>query len=64
MAMAGLSEHVIYEVPHAVTVRAGETASVELGSHAVRGDRVLVYDPKASEVCDAAGQARPVSNPS
>ena len=64
VALSGLSEHVIYEVPHAVTVRAGETASVELGSHAVRGDRVLVYDPKASEVCDAAGQARPVSNPS
>ena len=51
VALSGLSEHVIYEVPHAVTVRAGETASVELGSHAVRGDRVLVYDPKASEVC-------------
>ena len=51
LAMSGLSEHVIYVVPHPVSLAAGEAASVPIGSYKVRGERVLVFDRKESETC-------------
>ena len=39
------------EAPDKVTIRSKETAIVPILHHAIRGDRVLVYDPKESEVC-------------
>ena len=49
--MSGLSEHVIYHVPEPVTLASGQTASVHVGSFGLHGERVLLYDPKASETC-------------
>ena len=34
-----------------LTVAAGEACCCPIGSFAVRGERVLVYDPKVSETC-------------
>lgn len=51
LATKGLAEHVLYQVSDRVTIRSKETAIVPIFQHSVRGDRVLVYDPKASEVC-------------
>ncbi|CAJ1344417.1 unnamed protein product [Effrenium voratum] len=50
-ATKGLAEHVLYQAPDKVTIRSKETAIVPILHHAIRGDRVLVYDPKESEVC-------------
>jgi len=48
--MKGLAEHVLYKVAQKVTIHSQQTAIVPVASRAVRGDRVLVYDPKSSEV--------------
>ena len=48
MAMAGLSEHVIYSIAQPISLVAGETAAIPVGTYAVRGERVLVFDPKVS----------------
>jgi len=50
LATKGLAEHVLYEVEGKVSIRSMETAMVPVMSHSIRGERVLVYDPKASEV--------------
>eukprot|EP00933_Yihiella_yeosuensis_P007958 TRINITY_DN113185_c0_g1_i1.p1 TRINITY_DN113185_c0_g1~~TRINITY_DN113185_c0_g1_i1.p1 ORF type:complete len:850 (-),score=167.67 TRINITY_DN113185_c0_g1_i1:317-2782(-) len=50
LATKGLAEHVLYEVNGKVTIRSQETAIVPISANHVRGDRVLVYDPKQSEV--------------
>jgi len=50
LAMKGLSEHVLYKVEDKVTIRSKETAVVPVSAKAVKADRVLVYDPKSSEV--------------
>eukprot|EP00927_Polykrikos_kofoidii_P085461 TRINITY_DN9302_c2_g1_i1.p1 TRINITY_DN9302_c2_g1~~TRINITY_DN9302_c2_g1_i1.p1 ORF type:complete len:830 (+),score=124.96 TRINITY_DN9302_c2_g1_i1:55-2544(+) len=50
LATKGLAEHVLYEVKGRTSIRARETAIVPVKSNAIRGDRVLVYDPKCSEV--------------
>merc|ERR1711959_66267 len=50
LAAKGLAEHVLYTVPEKVTLRASETAIVPVATNAIRGDRVLLYDPKESEV--------------
>ena len=34
-----------------VTIHSKETAIVPIFQHSIQGDRVLVYDPKESEVC-------------
>lgn len=51
LATKGLAEHVLYQVSDRVTIRSKETAIVPIFQHGIKGDRVLVYDPKASEVC-------------
>uniref|UniRef100_A0A6B2L179 Ubiquitin-like domain-containing protein n=1 Tax=Arcella intermedia TaxID=1963864 RepID=A0A6B2L179_9EUKA len=48
--VSGLAEHVVYEIPRPVTIRALESAMVQIASLPLRGDRVLVYDYKVSEV--------------
>ena len=50
LATKGLAEHVLYEVCDKVSIRSKETAIVPVFQHAIKGDRVLVYDPKESEV--------------
>jgi ubiquitin len=49
-AMAGLSENVIYTIPTPVTLKAGESAAVEVARLNLNSKRVLVYDPKVNEV--------------
>ncbi|CAK9057916.1 unnamed protein product [Durusdinium trenchii] len=51
LATKGLAEHVLYQVSDKVSIRSRETAIVPIFQHAIKGDRVLVYDPKESEVC-------------
>ena len=51
IAMSGLSEHVIYSISQPISLVAGETAAIPVGTYAVRGERVLVFDPKVSETC-------------
>eukprot|EP00434_Breviolum_minutum_P008789 symbB.v1.2.007749.t1/scaffold480.1/size253386/11 len=51
LATKGLAEHVLYEVSDKVSIRSKETAIVPIFQQAIKGDRVLVYDPKESEVC-------------
>ena len=41
-----------------VTIHSKETAIVPIFQHSIKGDRVLVYDPKESEVCVKARGAR------
>jgi ubiquitin len=48
--MKGLAEHVLYKLAQRVTIHSKQTAIVPVAARAVRGDRVLVYDPKSSEV--------------
>merc|ERR1719446_635116 len=48
--MKGLAEHVLYKLSQKVTIHSKETAIVPVAARSVRGDRVLVYDPKTSEV--------------
>jgi len=50
LATKGLAEHVLYEVPEKVTLRSKENAIVPVCKNTIKGDRVLVYDPKESEV--------------
>jgi len=50
LATRGLAEHVLYQVRDKVTIRSKETAVVPVSAQGVRGKRVLVYDPKTSEV--------------
>jgi ubiquitin len=50
LATKGLAEHVLYEVQDRVTIRSKETAVVPVSARKVTGDRVLVYDPKESDV--------------
>jgi len=51
LATKGLAEHVVYNVQDKVTIHSKETAIVPIFQHAMKGERVLVYDPKESEVC-------------
>ena len=51
LAMAGLSEHVVYRVSAPISLAAGQAASVPIGTFALRGERVLVFDPKVSQTC-------------
>lgn len=51
LATKGLAEHVLYHVQDKVTIHSKETAIVPIFQHSIKGDRVLVYDPKESEVC-------------
>mmetsp|Transcript_13597 Transcript_13597/g.24242 ORF Transcript_13597/g.24242 Transcript_13597/m.24242 type:complete len:500 (-) Transcript_13597:2165-3664(-) len=48
--MSGLSEHVVYEVLQPITVRSKESVVVPILSHTLSGERILMYDPKTSEV--------------
>jgi len=50
LATKGLAQHVLYEVRDKVSIHSGQTAIVPVSSDAIKGDRVLVYDPKSSEV--------------
>jgi ubiquitin len=50
LATKGLAEHVLYEVRDRMTIRSKETAVVPVSSRKVTCDRVLVYDPKESDV--------------
>jgi ubiquitin len=50
LAIKGLAEHVLYEVPEKVTIHSKETAIVPVASRGIRGERVLVFDPKRCEV--------------
>mmetsp|Transcript_131026 Transcript_131026/g.339329 ORF Transcript_131026/g.339329 Transcript_131026/m.339329 type:complete len:812 (-) Transcript_131026:193-2628(-) len=50
LATKGLAEHVLYEVKEKVSIRSKQTAVVPISKNCLRGDRVLVYDPKSSEV--------------
>jgi ubiquitin len=49
--MQGLGEHVVYNVPSPVSIRAGESAMVSIASHDITGKQVLVYDHKVNSVC-------------
>ena len=40
---------VIYSISQPISLVAGETATIPVGNYAVRGERVLVFDPKVSE---------------
>jgi hypothetical protein len=48
--MKGLSEHVLYKVEDKVTIHSKETAIVPVSAKAIKADRVLVYDPKETEI--------------
>jgi len=48
--MSGLSEHVIYHIEVPVSLHAQESSIVQIAKLAVTGHRVLVYDPKETEV--------------
>jgi ubiquitin len=50
MQMSGIAEHVVYDIPAAVTIRAGESAVVPVASHPISAQRVLVYDPSENEL--------------
>merc|ERR1711998_110577 len=53
MAMSGLYEHVVYEIALPVSVKVNESAVVPittLDSSVLGAERVLVYDPKETEV--------------
>jgi len=50
LATKGLAEHVLYEVQGKVTVRSKESVILPVASRSIRGDRVLLYDPKSSIV--------------
>lgn len=46
----GISQAVAYSVPSPCSLAVGESALVEVASHTLAGDRVIVYDSKVSEV--------------
>lgn len=48
--MSGLAKHVIYDISVPVTILAKESSLVPIFSHAVKGDLVLVFDPRISEL--------------
>jgi hypothetical protein len=48
--MSGLTEHVVYEIGVPITLNSKESALVPIATHLIRGQIVLVYDPKESEV--------------
>uniref|UniRef100_A0A7S2Y101 Uncharacterized protein n=1 Tax=Fibrocapsa japonica TaxID=94617 RepID=A0A7S2Y101_9STRA len=48
--MAGLSEHVVYNISVPVSIASKESAVLPISSAVVDGSRVLVYDPKVNEV--------------
>eukprot|EP00930_Biecheleria_cincta_P039756 TRINITY_DN2729_c2_g1_i1.p1 TRINITY_DN2729_c2_g1~~TRINITY_DN2729_c2_g1_i1.p1 ORF type:complete len:840 (-),score=159.14 TRINITY_DN2729_c2_g1_i1:138-2594(-) len=50
LAMKGLSEHVLYKVEDKITIHSKETAIVPVSAKAIKADRVLVYDPKETEI--------------
>jgi ubiquitin len=50
MQMSGIAEHVVYDIPRSVTIRAGESAIVPVASHPISAQRVLVYDPSENEL--------------
>jgi len=50
LATRGLAEHVLYEVEGRISIRSGQTAVVPVSANCLKGDRVLVYDPKESQV--------------
>ena len=49
-ALSGLGEHVIFEAAAPVTLGARESAVIEVATLALRGARVLVFDPKDNEL--------------
>jgi len=53
MQLSGLSEHVLYEAPMSVSLRSGQAACIPVASWSLRGERVLVFDPKESTTCAA-----------
>jgi len=49
--MSGLSKHVVYDIPTAITVLAKESSLVPIGNfNNITADLVLVYDPKTNEL--------------
>mmetsp|Transcript_21872 Transcript_21872/g.32204 ORF Transcript_21872/g.32204 Transcript_21872/m.32204 type:complete len:841 (-) Transcript_21872:288-2810(-) len=50
MQMSGLSEHVVYNIPLKMTIRAKENAIVPICSTYMNGERVLRFDPKENDV--------------
>jgi len=50
LATKGLAEHVVFQVQDKVTIRSGETAVVPVMANPIRGERVLIYEPKSSDV--------------
>ncbi len=48
--MVGLGEHVVYEIAVPITLRAKESSILPINKYTITGDKVLVYDPKESEV--------------
>ena len=48
--LSGIGEHIVYDVPIPVTVKAHESAIVEIRSLQLPAKKVLMYDPKINEV--------------
>jgi len=48
--MSGLSEHVVYELKNPTTIYSKESALVPIHRWDLKGDEVLVYDPKINEL--------------
>ena len=49
-ALKGVGEVVTYEVPNTISLRAKESALVEIGNFTLNAKRVLQYDRKGNEV--------------
>ena len=49
-AMSGLSEHVVYEITLPITLNIAESAVVPVKTLRPKAERVVVYDPKVTEV--------------
>eukprot|EP00747_Dinoflagellata_sp_TGD_P060790 gnl/TRDRNA2_/TRDRNA2_152199_c0_seq1.p1 gnl/TRDRNA2_/TRDRNA2_152199_c0~~gnl/TRDRNA2_/TRDRNA2_152199_c0_seq1.p1 ORF type:complete len:779 (-),score=159.35 gnl/TRDRNA2_/TRDRNA2_152199_c0_seq1:307-2643(-) len=48
--LSGIAEHIVYDVPHPVSIRAHESAILPVGTRSLPADRVLHYDPKEDEI--------------
>ena len=48
--LQGLGEHVVYDIEAPVSLRSGQRAILEMARLALAGRRVLVYDPRETEV--------------
>jgi len=46
----GVGEHILYQCEQTVTLKAGESALVELNDQRIKGQRVIVYDAKENSI--------------